>query len=150
MGIETLIAAASVATSAASSVMQRNQAKKVAQAQREGRDIQQASEERQNILARRRAAREARIRRARIAQASANQGTQGSSSEAGSQAALGANFGASAAAQSGQAAGAKAISKTNQAAADASFKQQQIGAYGELAQQGFGFAYKYKTGNDLF
>lgn len=90
MGIEVLLFAASAVTTVASI----NQQKKAARAAATGRAIQTANSEYNNRLARRRAAKEARIRRGRIAQMSENYGTAGSSGELGAQSALQSNLGA--------------------------------------------------------
>ena len=88
-------------------------------ARQEARNVSVAQQQIQDRIAKRRAAKEARIKRARLLQAAETSGATGSSGLVGATSALGANFGAAVAGQrSGQFA-AQGISAANQRAADA-------------------------------
>ena len=117
-------------------IAQRAQAKKAAAAQRESRAVETSGQQIENNLARRKAAREERVRRSRIIAASANEGTAGSSGEVGAISALGTNFGSAVSEQTSQVRAAEGISAANQRAADAQQKFDFIGSFGNLVQEG--------------
>ena len=133
-----LVALLSLAVSAATGIAQAVQSRKAAKARRESQAVQTAGENIQDKLSKRRAAKEERIRRARLVQASTTGGTSGSSGEIGATSALGANFASAQASQSAQRGVAQGISAANQKEADAVGRSNTFGAIGNLAQQGFG------------
>lgn len=139
MGLET-VALLSLATTAASTVMQQRQARKEASAQREGRAVEGALGEINNMKARRQAARERRIRVARLTSSANASGVQGSSGQIGAQSALGASFGGAMAGQQTSLMGAQGISAANQRAADARSRSNSIKLWTGLAQKSIGIA----------
>lgn len=139
MGLET-IALLSLATTAASTVAQSVQARKQARAQKEGQAVQTALGSVDNAIARRRAAREARIQRARLVANSAATGTVGSSGFAGANSALQANLGQTFANQNTAETAARGISAANQRAADAESRSKQIQQFTKLANTTIGIA----------
>lgn len=122
-----------LAVSAASTVVQAVQARKSARARKEAQAVSTAGENIRNRAARRRAAREERVRRASLIQASENGGTEGSSGEIGALASIGSSFGAAEARQRGSIRTAEGISAANQKAADATSTAQSIGALSQFA-----------------
>lgn len=137
--LTTIIAAGSLAVGVGTTVAQRNAEKRRASAQREASAVSSANEDIKNRLARRRAAREERIRRSRLVAGAATSGTAGSSAALGASSALGANFGSSVAAQQSDILAARGITAANQRAAGAESSYFKAGAYGKLAGQGLGF-----------
>ena len=137
----------SLAVTAATTIAQQSQARKAARAQREANAISSAGQQIEDRMARRRALREARVRRAIIQNSAAQNGAQGSSGESGALSALGSNLGASFANQTTQANVSQGISAANQKSADAQNAFDQIGAFGKLAQQGIGLWSDYKEGS---
>lgn len=113
---------------------QQNQAKKLAAAQRESNSVSLATGNIKDRAARRRLAREERIRRARLLSASREAGGGRGSGEFGALAAFQTNFGAAVAEQTSQALGAEGISAANQKAADAQSKMGMIDAWTSLLQ----------------
>lgn len=142
-----VIALLSLAVGAASTIAQTVQARKAAKARRESQAVSSAGEAVRDKLARRRAAREERLRRARLVQASTTGGTSGSSGELGATSALGANFASGVASQSFQRGVSQGISAANQKEADAVSTSKTIGAWSGLAQQGLGMWDDYNKGN---
>lgn len=136
MGLELILGIASLATGVAGTIAQRAEAKKAAAAQREANTVSRSQQTIENNLARRRAAREERVRRARLIAASENTGTSGSSGELGALSALGTNTGGAISEQQGQVLAADGISRANQRFADAQSKFDSIGAFTDLVQQG--------------
>lgn len=133
MGIEVVIGAVAAAASVASGVMSMSNAKKAADERKEANAIASAEQKNQAANSRRKAAREARIRRAMILQQSENAGlgTQGS----GTQGAIGVvntNFGSNAAMASQTGLANQGINRRSQAAADYDFRAQQWGAFGNI------------------
>lgn len=132
MGIETILLASSLAVGAANVVVQRNAAKKAAAARREENAISGASQEVQNRLARRRAAMETRLRRARIAQSSATSGVLGSSGQLGAESALASSFGTSVAQQDSEVLASRGITEQRQIGANALQKADTFNAFASL------------------
>ena len=146
MGLE-IIAFASLAIGAASTISRNKQARKQAKAEKEGRDIDLAQGEINNAQARRQAAREKRIRLARLKSSSENTGTGGSSGLLGAQSALGASFGGVLADQSTAQNSAEGLTAASQRAADARSRSAAIGAWTNFAQQSLGTVESaYKAG----
>jgi hypothetical protein len=137
MGLETILL---LSVTAASAVGQRVAARKAARASRTANNIQTATGQRENLLARRKAAREERIRRARLLQSSENQGVAGSSGSLGALSSLSTNAGAAIAAQSGNAVAAAGISAALQRKADAQYSADKYRQLGQLATKGIGMA----------
>lgn len=79
----------------------------------EGRAVSNATETNRNAVSRRAAAKEARLRRARIVNSSANSGTTGSSGEIGATSAINASFGAAVAQQQADILAAKGLTNIN-------------------------------------
>lgn len=115
---------------------QQKAAKKQAAAQREANAISVAGGDIRDRAARRRAAREERIRRARLLSASKAQGTTASSGELGGLAALNTNLNIGLASQESDRLAATGISAANQRAADASFQSESWQAWTKLIQGG--------------
>lgn len=132
MGVEILM----LAVSAASAINTVRNQRTEASAQREAGKINTATGEAENIAARRRAAREARIRRGRLRAAAANSGTTGSSGELGASGALTSNLGGAVAAQRSGELSARGLSAANQRAADARSNTAIFNAYAGVAVQG--------------
>lgn len=123
MGLET-IALVGLAVSAAGTVAQvvaqgRANAlrRQGIEAEQEAREISRGSQEIRNRIARRRSAKEERIRRARIRQTAENQGVSASSGALGAEGALASSFGQSRAAQQSQVLAARGITRQQNLAA---------------------------------
>jgi hypothetical protein len=142
MGIIPIL---SLAVSAASTVAQVVAAGNAAAARREANAVQTAGQQFRDQLARRRAAREERIRRARLINTSATSGTMGSSGYVGAISSLGANLGSAFAAQRNEAATSIGISRANQRAADAENFGNSFAAFGGMIQSGLNLWQEYKT-----
>lgn len=132
MGVELVIGAVAAAASVISGVMQMNLAKKAAGQRKEANKVQNAQQKNDSMDQRRKAIREARVRRAMIMQQSANAGLGGGSGEAGAVGAVNTNLGSNIGQASGQTLAIEGINKRNQAAADYDFKAQQWGAFGNI------------------
>lgn len=141
MGILSLV---SLGLTAASTVVQINQANRANRARRRANAIQSANEQYQDKLARRRAAKERRIRRGRILSLSTNLGTPESSGELGSMSALQANFGTAISQQSAGTKTTLGVNSALQAAANAQYKGQRAGAFSDLFNQGVDFYTGYQ------
>lgn len=131
-----VVAILGLAVSAASTIVQAVQGRKAAKARRESQAVQTAGEAIRDRLARRRAAREERVRRARLLQSSEVGGTSGSSGELGASGALRTNSAAGVANQSSQRTVSQGISAANQQAADAQSRAASVGAFADLVQSG--------------
>lgn len=140
------IALLTLAVTAATAVAQGVQSRKAAKARRESQAVQTAGENIRDKLARRRGAKEERLRRARLVQASTTGGTSGSSGEIGATSSLGSNFAGAVAGQSMQRGVASGISAANQRVADAQGKSNTFGAIGNLANTGLNMWDDYKKG----
>lgn len=143
MGVIELVG---LAVSAATGIAQAAQARKAAKAQREASEISAAGQAVQDRVARRRALRETRIRRAIIENSAAQSGALGSSGVIGATSALESNTGASIANQESQRLTSVAIGRQNQIAAQAESKFDQIGAFGKIVNQGISLWGEYKKG----
>lgn len=137
MGVVELL---SLAVSAGSAIARRNQARKAAAATNEANAVSTATGEINNRLARRRAAREERLRRARLKQSASNYGVSGSSGEFGALSALQANSQTNLANQNANEVAARGISAANQRAANAQTSIERISAFEGLAQRGLSLA----------
>ncbi len=93
--------------------------KKAAAAQREQNNIQRAGDLYNNMIARRRAIRDARVRRAQILQGAEGAGVSGSSGELGAMSATQSNIGNEIAVQGSQVLAADGMSRAAQREADA-------------------------------
>tara|TARA_Y100001973_G_scaffold106665_1_gene186296 strand:+ start:17081 stop:17608 length:528 start_codon:yes stop_codon:yes gene_type:complete len=140
IGVGTIIAAASLATTAAAGYMQYQAASDAADAREEAGKISGAQQQIQQRRGTRQAIREERIRRARIMQAAESTGVGGSSGQFGSTAALSTLTGTNVANQRGQAAAARGIGAANQRAADAQSTGQMWGAIGQVSGSVFSAA----------
>lgn len=125
-----------LALTAATVISQRNAAKKQEAAQNESIAVQSASEDVKDRNTRRTSAREERIRRARLLQASSTGGTEGSSGEVGASSAIGSNFGSVVARQSEDKQTAAGITAAGAREARAVSRAKTFSAYAKLAQQG--------------
>ena len=144
MGIEVAIGAAIAAASVATGVMQLGQAKKAASARREANQISNAQQQNEAAASRRKAVREARIRRAMILQNSENTGVAESSGALGAQGVIGTNLGSQNAQAAGQTRAITGINAANQRAANYDYKAARIGAFGDIFTSGLG-AFQTKT-----
>lgn len=133
MGIELLIGAAIAAVSVVTGVKQLKEAKKATAARQEANNVQAAQTKNEANDSRRKAVREARVRRAMILQASENAGLgQGGSGTQGSIGVVNTNLGSANSASMGQSAAATGINTLNNKAAGYDFKAQQWGAFGNI------------------
>ena len=138
MGIEVAIGAAIAAASVATGVMQLSSAKKANKQRQEANAISTASAQSEAAASRRKAVREARIRRAMIVQSSENTGTADSSGSLGAQAVIGTNLGSQNAQAAGQTRAITGINRANQRAANLDFKGAQVGAFGSMFTSALG------------
>lgn len=141
---------AGLAVSAATTIYSVIQQRKAQRAQKTAREIQNASEDYKNILARRKAAKEERIRRARLMSASSAAGTVGSSGELGALGAITSNAGQAVAQQTAFTAAAQGISAQNQKIADAESNMKTAQAFSGLFSQATGLYTDYQKTKDLF
>lgn len=132
MGVEVIALAVTAASAVNTTVQQR----KAAAAQKESGAINTASGEAENIAARRRAAREARIRRGRLRAAAQSTGTSGSSGLAGAESALQSNLGAAIAGQRTQELAARGLTAASQRVADAKSNAAIFNAWAGVAMEG--------------
>ena len=137
MGLETLL---TLAVSAASAVSSSVQARKRARAERTANAIQGAGGEIENRLARRRAAREERLKRARLVNSGELAGASGSSGMAGASSALQSNFGAGVAGQRSQELASRGISAALQRSADAQSRMASLDQWSQIGQKVIGIA----------
>lgn len=110
--------------------------KKMQKAQKEANAVASASGEITDRAARRRAAREERLRRARLLSTSRASGAGGSSGELGALGALTTNFDSAVADQSSQRLAAQGISAANQRYSDAQSQYESAGLWTKLITQG--------------
>lgn len=122
-----------------STVKQMSAQRKMAKAQREAGAIATANQDIQDAVGRRRAAREERVRRARIIAGASASGAVGSSGLSGALGALRANTDTAVAAQTSESIAAKGISAANQRAADAESSIYRWRAFSQLIQTGTEF-----------
>lgn len=137
MGIEALL---SLSITAASGLAQRSAARRAARARRTSNEIQTATGEIGNVIARRRSARQERIRRARLINSSRASGTAVSSGAFGALSAISSNFGAARSLQSVQELAARGLSAASQREASANERIQTIGQITQFANQGLEIA----------
>lgn len=148
MGIETVLLGASLAVGAANVIVQQNAANKAAYAQRQSNAIQQAGQEVQNRIARRRAAKEARLRQARIAASAAGSGVINSSGVAGASADITNTYQTGVAQQAGDVLTSQGITQQQQIKADALRKADTFGAWASLFEHGVNAANKWDVFNN--
>lgn len=139
MGVELIIGAVAAAASVVTGIKSLGAAKAATNERKEANKIANAQAQNDNSNARRKAVREARVRRAQIIQQSENAGlgTQGS----GTQGALGVintNVGSNVSTASGQTTSIQGINKRNERAADYDFKSAQWSAYGNIFNSALG------------
>ena len=147
MGIElTLLQGLQLAVGAAGVISGVATAKKATKARNESKNISTANQQIQDRIAKRRAAKESRIKRARLIQAGETSGASGSSGLVGATSALGANFGAAVAGQKSQQFAAQGISAANQRAANAESQ----GARNEALFEVLGKGIKMADDENLF
>lgn len=143
MGIETILLGASLAVGAANVVVQQDAARKAANAQENANQVQQASEDYKNTLARRQAAKDLRLRQARIAASAAGGGVGGSSGESGAVSGLGSSYGAGVATQYADVLTSNTLTDLGQQKADALQKADNFNAWASLFQKGTNTVMKY-------
>jgi hypothetical protein len=133
MGIEVIIGAVAAAASVATGVASYSAARKASKERKEANEIASANQKNEAAASRRKAAREARIRRAMILQQSENAGLGiGGSGTQGAIGVVGTNFASNAAQSQQQSVAAQGINRRNQRAADYDFKSAQWGAFGNM------------------
>jgi hypothetical protein len=139
MGVELVIGAVAAAASVVTGVASMGAAKDAKKERDEANKIANAQAQVDNANARRKAAREARVRRAQIIQQSENAGlgTQGSGT-VGATGVVNTNLGSNIATASGQTNSINAINKRNQAASDYDFKAGQYQAFGNIFNSALG------------
>lgn len=139
MGIEVIIGAVAAAASVATGVASYMSARKAGKERKEANEIANANQKNEAAASRRKAAREARIRRAMILQQSENAGLGiGGSGTQGAVGVVGTNLGSNIAQSQQQSVAAQGINKRNQRAADYDFKSAQWGAFGNMFQSALG------------
>ena len=136
MGIEVAIGAAIAAASVATGVMQLGQAKKASKAREEGNKVSTAQQQSEAAASRRRAVREARIRRAMVLNQAENTGTSESSGALGATGVIGTNVASANAEARGQTRAIQGINAANQRAANYEYKAARIGAFGDIFTSG--------------
>lgn len=120
-------------------------ANKSASAQKERNKVTNATQKAEDARNIRQQAREERIRRAEILQASESTGASGSSAEAGAVASLGVQVAENKARVSGQQLAAQGIGQTNQAIADAQVQSQLGQSITSISSQAFSEAGGFDT-----
>lgn len=133
MGIETAIIGAIISSVAglATGMMQANEMKSMANAQKRAQKIASNKENNQRISEIKKRVRERRIKMAKMQAMSDAQGAEGSSGELGAMSASSANVSNAVADSSGTQVANQAISKQNQRAADHQTAANSIGAIGK-------------------
>lgn len=121
--------------------MQMNAMQDAEDAQRESNKISGANEEITNARARRAAAKEARIRRAMIANSSEQSGTAGSSGALGALSAVSSSYGAAVGDQRRNTLAAQGVTRQNQRVSDARTRSERIGIFSGLAMSGLQLGY---------
>jgi hypothetical protein len=139
MGVEIIIGAVAAAASVATGVMAMSNARKAARERKEANAIAGANQKNEAAASRRKAAREARIRRAMILQQSENAGLGiGGSGTQGAVSAVGTNLASNMSQSRQQGVAAEGINRRNQRAADYDFKSAQWGAFGNMFNSALG------------
>ena len=144
MGIEVAIGAAIAAASVATGVMQLGQAKKASRERKEANAISSAQQQNEAAASRRKAVREARIRRAMVLNQAEQTGTAESSGALGATGVIGTNLASQSAQAAGQTRAIQGINAANQRAANYDYKAARIGAFGDIFTSGLG-AFQTKT-----
>ena len=119
-------------------------------ARKEGQAIQSAAQLNEDVAARRRAAREERIRRAQVMQAAENTGAGGSSKEIGAISSISQQTAAGISRQSGQQATAQGLGQVNQNLADAQTTQAIGGAMQQISGLIFSETGGWESASDAF
>jgi type II secretory pathway pseudopilin PulG len=133
MGIEVAIGAIAAAASVVTGVMSYSQAAKAARERKEANNVANAQQQNDAAASRRKAAREARVRRAMIMQQSENAGLGiGGSGTQGAIGVVNTNLGSNNSQSLGQSLSAKTINRHNQRAADYDFKAAAWGSFGNI------------------
>jgi hypothetical protein len=133
MGIELIIGAVSAAVGVVAGVAQMSAAKKAAKERKEANNVATANQQNEATNSRRKAVREARVRRAMILQQSENAGLgTGGSGTQGAIGVVNTNLGSINSAAAGQTVAIQGINRRNQKAADYDFKAAQWGAFGDI------------------
>lgn len=133
MGIELLIGAVTAAVSVVSGIGQMKAAKAANKERKEANNVANANQKNEAAASRRKAVREARVRRAMILQQSENAGLgTGGSGTQGAIGVVGTNLGSANSQAQGQTVAAEGINRRNQRAADYDFKAAQWGAFGNI------------------
>lgn len=133
MGIELLIGAVTAAVSVVTGMKQMSAAKSAARERKEANNIATANQKNEANASRRKAVREARVRRAMILQQSENAGLgTGGSGTQGAIGVVNTNLGSANSAAAGQTVAVQGINRRNQKAADYDFKAAQWGAFGDI------------------
>jgi hypothetical protein len=139
MGLEVIIGAVAAAASVATGVASYSAARKASKERREANEIANANQKNEAAASRRKAAREARVRRAMILQQSENAGLgTGGSGTQGAVGVVGTNFGSAVGLAQQQSVAAQGINRRNQRAADYDFKSQAWGAFGNMFNTALG------------
>ena len=146
MGFDPIsIAIVGAVIAGAGTVASISQSRKARRAQQEQADVQRATNQISGRESRRRAAREARIKRAVVAQQAEAQGIGGSSAELGAESALAAGVSNQSAQQAFQTRAAEGLAQTQQKIADANARIQTTSAIGNLGSSLFSAAGGGKT-----
>lgn len=139
MGVELIIGAVAAAASVATGVMSYKSAKAASRERKQANEIANANQKNEAADSRRKAAREARIRRAMILQQSENAGLGiGGSGTQGAVGVVGTNYGSNIGRSQQQSVAAQGINFRNQRAADYDFKSAQWGAFGNMFNSALG------------
>lgn len=138
--VSTALAVGSFAVGAIGAGVQISAMRKADKQASEAKRLQTAAEQVRDRTTRRRAAREERIRRARLINASSQQGTSGSSAEIGAGGALSSNFASAQARMTEQGAFSTGISGRLQSAADSRSRARNAAAWTDTIQSGLGLA----------
>jgi len=138
MGVETLIGAVIAATSVVTGVMQYTMGRKASAERKEANAIANAQQKNESADSRRKAIREARVRRAMVLQQSENAGATGSSGSQGATGVINTNLGSANAFAQGQTKAIQGINNRNQRAADYDYKGQMWGLFGSTVGGAFG------------
>lgn len=150
MGIELIVAVASLAIGTASFVEGQKARKESRRAQERAASEQRASNAAQAAQERRQQIREERVRRARILQAGENTGTGGSTLEAGALGSLSTTLGSNLGFSAGARMRADNMSIFGQQAANANSRAQQMDSIFSLSSQLFSSAGGFGTVGNIF
>lgn len=139
MGVELIIGAVAAAASVVTGIGSMTQARKASKEREEASKIASAQAKNDSAESRRKAIREARVRRAQIIQQSENSGlgTSGSGTM-GATGAVSTNLNSNIASSSGKTMAIEGINARNQAASNYDFKAGQISAFGNIFNSALG------------